>query len=158
MPDSRRRRHGGVWSAVGHANYILDNLLAEKKAVPMIVVMPSGWTPSGGQVMTSDATKDPFNDELLKDIIPFVGELSHHGRSGQPRALGPVDGRHSDVEHRSPQPRHVQIPGRHEAPGWISAVIQAIGEKPERQAPGESASGARDKNHGQRASPSAKST
>ena len=69
--------HGGgdtavSWSTVGRANYILDNLLDEKKAVPMIVVMPSGWTPSGGQVMTSDATKDPFNDELLKDIIPFV--------------------------------------------------------------------------------------
>jgi enterochelin esterase-like enzyme len=69
--------HGGgdtaiSWATVGRANYILDNLLAEKKAVPMIVVMPSGWTPSGGQVMTADATKDPFNDELLKDIIPFV--------------------------------------------------------------------------------------
>lgn len=69
--------HGGgdtalSWSTVGRANNILDNLLADKKAVPMIVVMPSGWTPSGGQVMTSDATKDPFNDELMKDIIPFV--------------------------------------------------------------------------------------
>ena len=69
--------HGGgdtafSWSTVGRANDILDNLLAEKKAKPMIVVMPSGWTPSGGQVMTSDATKDPFNDEMLKDIIPFV--------------------------------------------------------------------------------------
>ena len=69
--------HGGgdtaiSWSTVGRANDILDNLLAEKRAVPMIVVMPSGWTPSGGQVMTADATKDPFNDELLKDIIPFV--------------------------------------------------------------------------------------
>ena len=69
--------HGGgdtavSWPTVGRANQILDNLLAEKKAVPMIVVMPSGWTPSGGQVMTSDATKDPFNDELLKDIIQHV--------------------------------------------------------------------------------------
>ena len=69
--------HGGgdtavSWSTVGRANNILDNLLAEKKAKPMIVVMPSGWTPSGGQVMTSDATKDPFNDEMIKDIIPFV--------------------------------------------------------------------------------------
>ncbi len=69
--------HGGgdtavSWSTVGRANDIIDNLLAEEKAVPMIVVMPSGWTPSGGQVMTSDATKDPFNDELLKDIIPFM--------------------------------------------------------------------------------------
>lgn len=69
--------HGGgdtavSWSTVGRANDILDNLFAEKKALPMIVVMPSGWTPSGGQVMTSDATKDPFNDEMIKDIIPFV--------------------------------------------------------------------------------------
>lgn len=69
--------HGGgdtavSWSTVGRANNILDNLLAEKTAKPMIVVMPSGWTPSGGQVMTSDATKDPFNDEMMKDIIPFI--------------------------------------------------------------------------------------
>ncbi len=69
--------HGGgdtaiSWSTVGRANDILDNLIAEKKAKPMIVVMPSGWTPSGGQVMTSDATKDPFTDEMIKDIIPFV--------------------------------------------------------------------------------------
>ena len=84
--------HGGgdtaaSWSTVGRANHILDNLLAEKKAVPMVVVMPSGWTPSGGQVMTSDATKDPFNDELLKDIIPFVE--ANYRTSGTPdnRAL-----------------------------------------------------------------------
>lgn len=69
--------HGGgdtaiSWSTVGRANDILDNLIAEKKALPMIVVMPSGWTPSGGQVMTSDATKDPFNDEMIRDIIPFI--------------------------------------------------------------------------------------
>ncbi len=69
--------HGGgdtaiSWSTVGRANDILDNLIAELKAKPMIIVMPSGWTPSGGQVMTADATKDPFNDEMLKDIIPYV--------------------------------------------------------------------------------------
>jgi enterochelin esterase-like enzyme len=84
--------HGGgdtavSWSTVGRANDILDNLIAEKKAVPMIVVMPSGWTPSGGQVMTADATKDPFNDEMLKDIIPYVE--SHYRTRGTPdtRAL-----------------------------------------------------------------------
>jgi enterochelin esterase family protein len=69
--------HGGgdtavSWSTVGRAGDILDNLIAEKKARPMIVVMPSGWTPSGGQVMTSDATKDPFNDEMIKDILPHI--------------------------------------------------------------------------------------
>lgn len=69
--------HGGgdtavSWSTVGRAGDILDNLLAEKRAVPMIVVMPSGWTPSGGQVMTSDATRDPFNAEMMQDIIPYI--------------------------------------------------------------------------------------
>jgi enterochelin esterase family protein len=69
--------HGGgetaaSWSTVGRANDILDNLLAERKTLPMIIVMPSGWTPKGGQVMTADATKDPFNDEMMKDIVPFT--------------------------------------------------------------------------------------
>jgi enterochelin esterase-like enzyme len=84
--------HGGgdtdvSWSTVGRANDILDNLIAEKKALPMIIVMPSGWTPSGGQVMTADATKDPFNDEMLKDIIPYIE--SHYRTNASPdgRAL-----------------------------------------------------------------------
>jgi enterochelin esterase-like enzyme len=69
--------HGGgdtaiSWSTVGRANDILDNLIADKKARPMIVVMPSGWTPSGGQVMTSDATKDPFTREMIEDVIPHI--------------------------------------------------------------------------------------
>ncbi len=69
--------HGGgdtdsSWSTVGRAGNILDNLIAEGKSLPMLIVMPSGWTPSGGQVMTSDATKDPFTAEMIKDIIPFV--------------------------------------------------------------------------------------
>lgn len=84
--------HGGgdtaiSWSTVGRANAILDNLLAEKKALPMIVVMPSGWTPSGGQVMTADATKDPFNDEMLKDIIPFIEATYRTRGTAESRAL-----------------------------------------------------------------------
>ena len=84
--------HGGgdtaiSWSTVGRANNILDNLLAEKKALPMIVVMPSGWTPSGGQVMTADATRDPFNDEMLTDIIPFVEANYRTLNSADARAL-----------------------------------------------------------------------
>ena len=39
--------HGGGdedsgWSTIGRAGFVLDNLLAEKKAQPMIVVMPNG--------------------------------------------------------------------------------------------------------------------
>ncbi len=36
-----------AWSSVGRANFILDNLIAAKKAKPMIVVMPAGHTRRG---------------------------------------------------------------------------------------------------------------
>jgi enterochelin esterase-like enzyme len=85
--------HGGgetdsSWSTVGRAGDILDNLIAAGKAQPMIIVMPAGWTPSGPQVMTGDATKDPFNNELIQDIVPFVD--SHYRTLADPehRALG----------------------------------------------------------------------
>lgn len=84
--------HGGgetaaSWSTVGRANDILDNLIAEHKAVPMIIVMPSGWTPQGGQVMTADATKDPFTDEMMKDIIPYMESHFRVKASADDRAL-----------------------------------------------------------------------
>ena len=42
--------HGGGdedsgWSTIGRAGFILDNLLAAKKAKPMIIVMPNGSMP-----------------------------------------------------------------------------------------------------------------
>ena len=54
----------------------------------MIIVMPAGWTPSGPQVMTADATKDPFNDELIEDIIPFVESHYRTRADAEHRALG----------------------------------------------------------------------
>jgi enterochelin esterase family protein len=77
----------GSWPSVGRAGDILDNLVAETKAVPMIVVMPSGWTPSGGQVMTSDASKDPFNAEMLKDIVPYIQTTYRTKATPESRAL-----------------------------------------------------------------------
>jgi len=59
VPVPRLQRYRGRLTLAGHANYILDNLLAEKKAVPMIVVMPYGHaTPYGarGQVNTPIST------------------------------------------------------------------------------------------------------
>jgi len=58
--------HGGgdndaAWPGVGCANWILDNLLAEGKMAPMIVVMPDG----------SIAT-DKFVNEMMEDIVPFI--------------------------------------------------------------------------------------
>jgi enterochelin esterase-like enzyme len=36
------------WQTKGSADIILDNLSADKKVVPMIVVMPNGWARAGG--------------------------------------------------------------------------------------------------------------
>ncbi len=33
------------WTAVGRANFILDNLISQKKAEPMLIVMPFGYVP-----------------------------------------------------------------------------------------------------------------
>lgn len=61
--------HGGsdteeTWTKVGNANLIADNLIAQGKAVPMIIVMPyANVRPSP----MPDFTKDVVND-----IIPFI--------------------------------------------------------------------------------------
>lgn len=58
------------WTDVGKANFILDNLLAEKKAVPMIIVMPWGHAvPYGGPQTNNTAT---FERYLIEDIIPQI--------------------------------------------------------------------------------------
>jgi enterochelin esterase family protein len=62
----------GGWTLAGHANFILDNLLAEKKAVPMIIVMPFGhavpYGARGGQVNNTDL----YEQYVLKDVMPMV--------------------------------------------------------------------------------------
>ena len=63
--------HGGgdndaSWPTVGAAGWILDNLLAEGKIVPMVVVMPNGT------VTDVPDEVPPFADDMFTDIIPFV--------------------------------------------------------------------------------------
>ncbi len=62
--------HGGgdndaSWPGVGAAGWILDNLLAEGKMVPMIVVMPNGTIPVQNEV-------PPFAEDMYSSIIPFI--------------------------------------------------------------------------------------
>lgn len=64
-----------TWFKVGRANFILDNLIARNKALPMVVVMPYGNMMGGTPMPSSpEAAKmyQVFNDELIKDIIPYV--------------------------------------------------------------------------------------
>jgi enterochelin esterase-like enzyme len=64
-----------TWFRVGRVNFILDNLIAQKKAVPMIVVMPYGntftGTPDPSSLQAAEMYK-VFNDDLIGSIIPYV--------------------------------------------------------------------------------------
>jgi enterochelin esterase family protein len=66
-----------TWYKVGKLNFILDNLIAQKKALPMVVVMPYGNTPAGTPDPTSIKAADMykvFNNDLISSIIPYVEE------------------------------------------------------------------------------------
>lgn len=59
------------WSSVGRAGFILDNLIASGKAVPMIVVMPDGHT-EPFTMGVSRLRLDTFAREFATDIRPYV--------------------------------------------------------------------------------------
>jgi enterochelin esterase family protein len=73
-------RHGngdleGSWSELGRAGVILDNLVAEKRAAPMIIVMPNGYVEGPKRPANAPAgfgAEDATSDELLADLIPFI--------------------------------------------------------------------------------------
>jgi enterochelin esterase-like enzyme len=84
------------WGRQGHANLILDNLIAEGKAKPLIIVMengggiggprragpPGGAAPAGAPAGTTNSTPPPggrggfnfgaFERVLIDDLIPYI--------------------------------------------------------------------------------------
>ena len=90
------------WSVQGHAGQIMDNLIAEKKAVPFIIVMDYGQgqnihlkgqyapqQPQQGQQGGRGGSNDAFQVVLMTDIIPFIekeyrviADAQHRGMAG----------------------------------------------------------------------------
>lgn len=64
------------WKRYAKPNLLLDNLLADRKAVPMIVVMPNGRAQKNdraeGNVFASAPAFSAFEQDLLQDVIPAV--------------------------------------------------------------------------------------
>jgi len=69
------------WAKGGVPHLILDNLIADKKIGPMIVVLPNGNATTnpaaggfggGGRANGFGGWGKPFEDDLIKDIIPFI--------------------------------------------------------------------------------------
>src|SRR5688572_5365636 len=61
-----------AWSSVGRAGFILDNLLADRKAKPMIVVMPAGHTRRGPGGTGGRAGTEEFVNDFNTDVQPYV--------------------------------------------------------------------------------------
>ena len=68
-------RHGNgdyevSWPFQGRAGVILENLIAQGKAIPMIIVMPYGESAATGGGTPEGRSK--LDSELLSDVIPFI--------------------------------------------------------------------------------------
>ena len=82
--------HGGGedergWANQGKADLILDNLIAQNKAMPMIIVMPDGNVESMG--IFGEMTLKMFEAELKNCIIPFVEKNYRAKTDSRNRAL-----------------------------------------------------------------------
>jgi enterochelin esterase-like enzyme len=79
------------WTGQGRAHVIIENLIADKKIEPMIVVFPNGNATAGGDAgqggrgggrgfggggdasqISGDGWGKNFENDLIKDIIPFM--------------------------------------------------------------------------------------
>jgi len=84
-----------AWTAVGRAHVILDNLIAQGKAKPMIVVMPLGYgapeivKPGAGLLDANlrQRNYDKFRDALLNEVQPQVEKAYRVAKDRNSRAV-----------------------------------------------------------------------
>ncbi|PYT35696.1 MAG: esterase [Acidobacteria bacterium] len=84
------------WTAVGRAHVILDNLIAQRKAKPMLVVMPLGYGapeilarngPSWRDRSLVERNFSRFRDALLTEVIPQVEKSYRAAKDRNSRAI-----------------------------------------------------------------------
>ncbi|KAA9040887.1 esterase [Ginsengibacter hankyongi] len=61
-----------AWSNQGHANLIMDNLIADGKTKPFIIVMTYGMTNELKWGHMKDFKIEPFQTVLVDELIPYV--------------------------------------------------------------------------------------
>lgn len=109
-----------TWTVHGKAHWILDSLIAGKRAVPMIVVMPDGHALPPGA--TGFAEYGPANSaalcrELVEDIIPLVERTYNVASKPRSRAFAGLSmGGHHALT--------VAL-NHHDKFGWIGAFSSA---------------------------------
>ncbi len=84
--------HGGGedergWAMQGKTDVILDNLIAEQKAKPMIIVMMDGNVSAGGPGGFGEQALRAFENELKQTLIPFIEKNYRVATDANSRAL-----------------------------------------------------------------------
>jgi enterochelin esterase-like enzyme len=85
-------RHGSGdneenWSDTGRAGVILDNLIAQHQAAPMLIVMPNGDTDGSWAGGSSPEGIEMLSQELLSDIILMIDRTYRVARGRENRAI-----------------------------------------------------------------------
>ena len=78
------------WVNYAHPEIMLDNLIADRKAVPMIIVMPNGRAQKDDRAdagMGAAAAFANFEGDLLKDVIPAIEKRYSVSADREHRAL-----------------------------------------------------------------------
>jgi enterochelin esterase-like enzyme len=79
------------WRRLCHPENVIDNLLADGKVQPMIVVMPNGRAQANdrpeGNVFAASAAFANFENDLLKDVIPTIEAKYSVNANRENRAL-----------------------------------------------------------------------
>jgi enterochelin esterase family protein len=85
------------WIYDGRANFIMDNLLAEKKAVPMVIVIPNNQVVHRNHPKHVELTFKIFEDEMRQSVIPLVEKEYSVRKDPKGRALSGLSmgGRHT---------------------------------------------------------------
>ncbi len=83
-----------AWTEVGRAHVVLDNLIAQGKAKPMLVVMPLGY--GALEYVARGGTRDPglrqrsfdrFRDALFTEMLPEVEKTYRVAKDRSARAI-----------------------------------------------------------------------
>jgi enterochelin esterase-like enzyme len=110
-----------AWVTVGRANLILDNLIADGKAKPMLIVMPLARAEQSNGVGPAKAVSGQslFEKDLLGDIIPLIEKNYRVSNQPDQRAIAGLSaggGATLSIGLRHPEMFH-----------WIAAMSSAIG-------------------------------
>ncbi|HUS73273.1 MAG TPA: alpha/beta hydrolase-fold protein [Sedimentisphaerales bacterium] len=107
-----------AWTVVGRANIIVDNLIANDKARPLVIVMPYGHTPSAPPDMRSIGNYGAFEKDLIEDVIPYTQKRYHVSSNRKDRAI-------AGLSMGGGQALTVGL-GNLELFGWIGAFSSAV--------------------------------